>query len=99
MDYTSRPIKLKKDTLNNLLSKFQPDTQSRKIIDYLAQNKRVPASILREIANADNVGQVVRCAINPRLLQFGYQIACEKVPCQQLFLWSLYKLEGVRHAG
>ena len=99
MNYTASKVKLKKAALDSLLSEFHSDTQSHKIVRYLAKNSSVPVKTLRTATGAANIPQVVRSAINPRLFQLGYQVACERKPCARYFVWSLYELGEIRNAG
>jgi hypothetical protein len=96
MKYTEKAVTLRKSILNNLLLRFQPDTQSYRIVQHIARNKFTQIHEIKTASGAENPNQVIRAAINPRLLSEGLRIGCERQP--RGFVWSLYKMEGLQHA-
>lgn len=97
MKYTEKAVTLRKSILKKLLLRFRPDTQSHKIIHHIASNKFTSIHEVKAVSGAENPNQVIRAAINPRLLSEGLRIGCERHP--QGFVWSLYKMEGLHNAG
>ena len=97
MQFTEKPVILRKTHLKNLLVCFSESSQSYKIVEHLALNKFSSIDDIKNASSANNPHQLIRSAINPRLFHLGYRIACEKKP--QGFVWSIYKMEVLRDAG
>ena len=99
MKYTDRPSKLSKATAKTLLSLFKPETKSYQMVKLLTERSQVPTTEFKELTEAINPTQLLRTGINPRLFEHGYCICCEKKPGSKDYLYSIYELEGRRHAS
>jgi hypothetical protein len=94
------PYTLKKREKPKVLEAFTPNTQPYRVIEYLADNARVPVSTLNKITSTGNIADI-SLKHNETLRQFGLAIGCHRPPAHYLNQfgqpsmmqeWSLCKL-------
>lgn len=78
-----KPITLKEPEKRKVLKAFTINTQSYRLIEYLAENSRVPVSTLNQKCSIGNVADVSR-KHNPTLRQFGLAVGCHRPPAHYL---------------
>jgi hypothetical protein len=102
MSVTSlKPVVISKFLSNQLLSKFDPQSQSYRILKYLSSKKKVPTGELAANTSCGNISQIVRTVCNIKLMPEGFQVRCEKplAPIKNRFdqdtnqyVWSLCRV-------
>lgn len=96
-----KPTVISKSKSDTLLKKFDPQSQSYRIVKYLSRKKKVPTGELAAVTSTGNISQIVRAVCNLKLMPEGFQIRCEKplAPIKNKFdqdtnqyVWSLCKV-------
>jgi len=77
------PCTLKKREKQKVLEAFTPNTQPYRVIEYLADNARVPVSTLNKITSTGNIADIA-LKHNEALRRFGLGLGCHRPPAHYI---------------
>lgn len=101
-------VRLKRDEINDILSRFKPSTQAYRITSYLLNKRQVATGELCAQTSTGNISHIVHTACNPRLKDHGLMIRCH-LPKQKImnqFLqktlqnrWGVYRIDEIERGS